>query len=100
MSTTRLLPVAVIAAGCLFASQTALAFSAGDTFIRGGFAKTDTRTDNGVLDTVSSGETGFTFGAGYLFHDNIGVELNSSEKVEHDFAAGPLSGALTACRSI
>ncbi|RDB44015.1 OmpW family protein [Halomonas sp. DQ26W] len=94
MKTFRLIPVAVIAASCAFVSQAALAYSAGDTFVRGGFAKSDTRSDNGVLDGVSSGETGFTYGAGYLFHDQIGIELNSSEKIEHDFSAGELSGSL------
>lgn len=94
MKTTRLIPVAVIAASCAFVSQAALAYSAGDTFVRGGFAKSDTRSDNGVLDSISSGETGFTFGAGYLFHDQIGIELNSSEKIEHDFSAGDLAGSV------
>ncbi|MCE9664335.1 outer membrane beta-barrel protein [Halomonas sp. M5N1S17] len=94
MNTTRLIPVAVIAASCAFVSQAALAYSAGDTFVRGGFAKSDTRSDNGVLDSISSGETGFTFGAGYLFHDQIGIELNSSEKIEHDFSAGDLAGSV------
>ncbi|AXY40980.1 MULTISPECIES: OmpW/AlkL family protein [Halomonas] len=94
MRTTRLITAAAIAASCAFASQAALAYSAGDTFVRGGFAKSDTRSDNGVLDGVSSGETGFTFGAGYLFHDNIGVELNSSEKIEHTISAGGDTGTI------
>jgi outer membrane protein len=94
MRTSRLITAAAIAASCAFASQAALAYSAGDTFVRGGFAKSDTRSDNGVADGISSGETGFTFGAGYLFHDNIGVELNSSEKIEHDFSAGDLGGTI------
>ncbi|MCE9684478.1 OmpW/AlkL family protein [Halomonas alkalisoli] len=91
MKTTRLIPVAVIAASCAFVSQAALAYSAGDTFVRGGFAKSDTRSDSGNLGDadlgISSGETGFTFGAGYLFHDQIGIELNSSEKIEHSLSA-------------
>lgn len=94
MRTTRLITAAAIAASCAFASQAALAYSAGDTFVRGGFAKSDTRSDNGVLDGISSGETGFTFGAGYLFHDNIGVELNSSEKIEHEIAGDGFAGSI------
>ncbi len=96
MRTTRLITAAAIAASCAFASQAALAYgySAGDAFVRGGFAKSDTTSDNGVMDGVSSGETGFTYGAGYLFHDKIGVELNGSEKIEHDFSAGALSGSV------
>ncbi|EWH01465.1 membrane protein [Halomonas sp. BC04] len=91
MKTIRLIPVAVIAASCAFVSQAALAYSAGDTFVRGGFAKSDTRSDNGNVGDadlgISSGETGFTFGVGYLFTDNLGVELNSSEKIEHSLSA-------------
>ncbi|WLI73130.1 OmpW/AlkL family protein [Halomonas alkalicola] len=94
MRTTRLITAAAIAASCAFASQAALAYSAGDTFVRGGFAKSDTRSDNGAADGVSSGETGFTFGAGYLFHDNIGVELNSSEKIEHEIAGDGFAGSI------
>ena len=94
MKTIRLIPVAVIAASCAFVSQAALAYSAGDTFVRGGVAKSDTRSENGVLDGVSSGETGFTFGAGYLFTDNLGVELNSSEKIEHTISAGGETGTI------
>ncbi|MFO7649561.1 MULTISPECIES: OmpW/AlkL family protein [Halomonas] len=94
MRTTRLITAAAIAASCAFASQAALAYSAGDTFVRGGFAKSDTRSDNGVLDGVSSGETGFTLGAGYLFHDKVGVELNGSEKIEHEIAGDGLAGTI------
>ncbi|MBA2780003.1 OmpW/AlkL family protein [Billgrantia kenyensis] len=94
MKPTRLIPVMALAATPLFASQAVLAYSAGDTFVRGGFAQTDTRSDNGVLDSVSSGETGFTFGAGYLFTDQFGIELNSSEKIEHTFSAGGESNTL------
>jgi outer membrane protein len=94
MKPTRLIPVMALAATPLLASQAVLAYSAGDTFVRGGFAQTDTRSDNGVLDSVSSGETGFTFGAGYLFTDQFGIELNSSEKIEHTFSAGGESNTL------
>ncbi|MCH4564873.1 MULTISPECIES: OmpW/AlkL family protein [Halomonas] len=93
MSKTKLISAVAIAAGCAFASQAALAYSAGDIFVRGGIGKSDTRSDNGVVDSISSGERGFTYGAGYLFHDKIGVELNGSEKIEHDFSAGDLSGS-------
>ena len=84
MQPIRLIPVVALAASSLFASQAVLAYSAGDAFVRGGFAKTETRSSNGAVDNISNGDTGFTFGAGYLFHDKVGVELNSSEKLEHD----------------
>lgn len=91
MSKIKWISAAVIAGSCVFATQAAMAYSAGDFFVRGGFAKSDTRSDNeeqGQELDVSSGETGFTYGAGYLFHDKIGVELNGSEKIEHDLAVG------------
>lgn len=96
MRMTRLITATAIVASCAFASQAALAYgyAAGDVFVRGGFAKSDdTRSDNGVLDDISDGETGFTGGVGYLFHDNIGVELNGSEKIDHDFSAEGTSGS-------
>lgn len=90
MKPIRLIPVVAFAASAALASQTALAYSAGDTFVRGGFAKSDVGSDNGNVQGqelgISSGETGFTFGAGYLFHDKVGVELNGSEKIEHDLS--------------
>ncbi|MGQ4880458.1 OmpW/AlkL family protein [Billgrantia sp. LNSP4103-1] len=88
MKPIRLIPVVALAAGSVFASQAALAYNAGDGFVRGGFAKSDTRSDNGIVDGISSGETGFTYGAGFLFHDKVGVELNGSEKIEHDVSLG------------
>lgn len=90
MSKTKLITAAAIAGSCLFAAQSALAYSAGDFFVRGGISKTETRSDNGNVSgddlSISSNERGFSYGAGYLFHDNIGVELSGTEKVEHDLA--------------
>lgn len=79
MGKFKLVSAMVIAASCVFTSQLALAYGAGDFFVRGGFAKTDVTTDN------ISDENGFILGAGYLFHDKLGVELFTSEKIEHDF---------------
>ncbi|MCC5882364.1 MAG: outer membrane beta-barrel protein [Halomonas sp.] len=91
MKPTRLIPVVALAAGFTFASQAALAYSAGDTFVRGGVAQSDVRSDNGQAgdaDFDLGTARGFTFGAGHLLTDNIGIELNSSEKFEHDIALG------------
>ncbi|MFB9868222.1 OmpW/AlkL family protein [Vreelandella sulfidaeris] len=88
MSKMKLMSAAVITAGFALASQAALAYNAGDVFVRGGVAQTDTGSGNGNVggDSLSVDEArGFTFGAGYLFTDKVGVELNSSEKFEHDF---------------
>lgn len=101
MKTTKLITAAAIAGSCMFAAQSALAYSAGDFFVRGGIAKTDTRSDNGNVGdadlSISSAERGFSYGLGYLFHDNIGVELSGTEKVEHDLAVNG-SGAGTVDR--
>ncbi|PKG54911.1 hypothetical protein CXF87_00025 [Halomonas sp. MES3-P3E] len=86
MSNMKLISAAVITAGFALASSAALAYNAGDVFVRGGVAQTDTGSDNGNVDgdSLSIDEArGFTFGAGYLFTDKVGVELNSSEKFEH-----------------
>ncbi|MDI5889650.1 OmpW/AlkL family protein [Halomonas rhizosphaerae] len=87
MRTTRLIPAIAIAAGCTFASQAALAYGAGDIFVRGGIAKTEPEgSDNGNLgssELTVEGERGLTYGLGYLFTDRLGVELNGSEEFEH-----------------
>ncbi|MDW7747012.1 OmpW/AlkL family protein [Halomonas sp.] len=87
MRKTRLIPAIALAAGCSFASQAALAYGAGDIFVRGGIAKTEPEgSDNGNLggsELTIEGERGFTYGFGYLFTDRLGVELNGSEEFEH-----------------
>ncbi|MGM0783534.1 MAG: OmpW/AlkL family protein [Pseudomonadota bacterium] len=91
MNQSLTLSAIAVTASLLLASQGALAYSAGDLFVRGGFAKTEVSSDNGAaagqtLDIEN--ENGFTFGAGYLFHDKVGVELNGSEPFEHDLTLG------------
>lgn len=88
MRTTRLITAAAIAASCAFASQAALAYGAGDFFVRGGIAKSHVKSDNGNLDgglgeLNVQNDRGFYYGLGYLFHDNIGIELSGQDKVEH-----------------
>ena len=93
MSNMKLISAAVITAGFALASQAALAYNAGDVFVRGGVAQTDTGSGNGNLNGDSlnvQSARGFTFGAGYLFTDKVGVELNSSEKFEHDLNTSAL----------
>nr|WP_290830162.1 OmpW family outer membrane protein [Halomonas sp.] len=92
MNNMKLISAAVMTAGFVLASQAALAYSAGDIFVRGGVAQTDTGSGNGNVGDSSlnvQSASGFTFGAGYLFADNVGVELNSSEKFEHDLNTSP-----------
>ncbi|HDZ45553.1 MAG TPA: OmpW family protein [Halomonas sp.] len=87
MSNMKLISAAVITAGFALASQAALAYNAGDVFVRGGVAQTDTGSGNGNVagDSLNvQSARGFTFGAGYLVTDKVGLELNSSEKFEHD----------------
>jgi len=98
MSNMKLISAAVITAGFALASSAALAYNAGDVFVRGGVAQTDTGSDNGNVDgeSLSIDEArGFTYGVGYLFTDKVGVELNSSEEIEHDLSiAGSEEGSI------
>ncbi|AXY40979.1 OmpW family outer membrane protein [Halomonas sp. JS92-SW72] len=83
-----LLTAALLSAGGLVASQAALAYQAGDIFVRGGIAQTDVKSNNGNLTADNlrldvSDERGLYYGVGYLFTDNLGIELSGQEKVEH-----------------
>ncbi|MFG6178242.1 OmpW family protein [Halomonas sp. THAF12] len=93
MNMTRLLTATAFAAAGLVATQSALAYQAGDFYVRGGIAKSEVKDDNGRVaggDLDVSDERGITYGLGYQFHDKLGVELNGSQDVEHDLA---LNGA-------
>ncbi|WP_081192879.1 OmpW family protein [Halomonas sp. BC1] len=92
MSKLKLMTAAVVSASAVMASQAVMAYEAGDVFVRGGVAQTDTGSGNGNVgdaDLNVQSARGFTFGAGYLFTDKIGMELNSSEKFEHDLNTRP-----------
>ena len=92
MSKFKLVSAAVLSASALIASQAALAYEAGDVFVRGGVAQTDTGSvygNVGAADLNVQSARVFTFGAGYLFTDKLGAELNSSEKFEHDLNTRP-----------
>ncbi|MBF8222218.1 MULTISPECIES: OmpW/AlkL family protein [Halomonadaceae] len=85
------LVTATLLGASLLASQTALAFEAGDFYVRGGIAQSEPRSNNGDvagerLDIAN--ERGFTYGLGYMFYGNLGVELSGSEKFEHDLTLG------------
>ncbi|MCC5903700.1 MAG: outer membrane beta-barrel protein [Halomonas sp.] len=95
MTKIKLISAAVISAAAIMVSQAALAYEAGDTFVRIGVAQTNTGSGNGNVDGSSlnvQSARGVTFGAGYLFTDNVGIELNSSEKFEHDLNTSPGGG--------
>ncbi|WP_235039574.1 OmpW/AlkL family protein [Vreelandella profundi] len=95
MSNMKLISAAVITASFALASQAALAYNAGDVFVRGGVAKTNTGSGNGNVagDSLNvQSESGFTFGAGYLLTDKVGLELNSSEKFEHELNTASAGG--------
>lgn len=93
MNHIKFVSAAVMTTGLALVSQAAMAYTAGDVFVRGGVAKTETASDDssvlgGNFDVES--ENGYTYGLGYLFHDKFGIELNSGEGFEHDLttAAG------------
>lgn len=78
-----------VAATTVLASQSALAYQAGDVYLRGSFEKADITTDN------VSDENAFYLSGGFLFHDKMGVELGIGESVEHDFGlAGNYLGTM------
>lgn len=68
-----------VAATTVFASQAAMAYQAGDTYVRGSFEKAEITTDN------VSDEKAFYLSGGYFFHDKMGVELGIGESVKHDY---------------
>lgn len=74
----RKLPLILTAAAVALASQSAMAYKAGDIYVRAAFEKADIATDN------ISDERGAYLAGGYLFHDNIGVELGVGQNVKHD----------------
>ncbi|WP_404466036.1 outer membrane beta-barrel protein [Vreelandella aquamarina] len=96
MSKMKLITAAIVSASAVMASQAVMAYEAGDVFVRGGVAQTDTGSGNGNVggeDLNVQSARGFTYGAGYLFSDKFGVELNSSEKFEHDLNTTPSGSA-------
>lgn len=74
----RKFPLILTAAAIVLASQSAMAYEAGDIYVRAGFEKADIQTDN------ISDERGAYLAGGYLFHDNFGVELGLGQRVKHD----------------
>jgi len=62
------------------AAGQAMAYQAGDVYVRGEFTKADISADE------FSRENAFGLAGGYLFHDKLGVELGIGEDVEHDYA--------------
>ncbi len=77
-----------LAATALLASSQVLAYSAGDFITRVGVAHVDPKSNNGTLndgtevDVRSDTNLGFTLG--YLFHDNVGIELLAALPFKHD----------------
>ncbi|MFG6137707.1 OmpW/AlkL family protein [Halomonas sp. B23F22_10] len=89
MKTIRLITATALTAAGLVGAQSAMAYQAGDFYVRGGIAKTEVKDDNGRVagaDLDISDERGFAYGLGYQFHDKFGVELNGTESFEHDLA--------------
>ncbi len=86
----RMIPV--IAASTLALSLVAgqaMAYQAGDVYVRGEFEKSDIDDNNNV-----SRENAFGLAGGYLFSDKLGMELGLGEDVEHDYQVGSQSGTL------
>lgn len=89
MNHFKIVSAAVMTTGLALASQAAMAYTAGDVFVRGGVAKTETASDDSNVQGANldvESENGYTYGLGYLFHDKFGVELNSGEGFEHELS--------------
>lgn len=75
----RLIPLAAAALSVsLFAGQ-AMAYQAGDFYVRGEFSKADMDADE------LSRENGFSLAGGFLFTDWLGLEFGIGEALEYDF---------------
>ena len=98
MNKATLFSAAVIATSGLMATQTAMAYQAGDIFVRGGVAQVEPTSDNGNLNGAEldvSDERGFTYGFGYLLTDKDGVErIGSVDRTPVNLLANyyPLGG--------
>lgn len=93
MKTSRLMGTAALLAITAFGAQSAFAWQAGDIYVRGGYEKSDSSSSNAADYGEKMGvndDGGFAYGLGYLFHDNIGVELNGSQTTKHEL--GNLGG--------
>lgn len=97
MTPKTLIATAALATAGIVAAQTAMAYQAGDLYVRGGIAKADVTNDNGSLDVVGdlevSDERGFAYAIGYLFSNKLGVELNGTEAFEHQLSTTALGDA-------
>ena len=70
---------ATAALSLTLAAGQAMAYQAGDVYVRGEFEKSEVNGDE------LSKENAFGLAGGYLFHDKLGVELGIGEDVEHDY---------------
>lgn len=80
MRTSSKLVAAATFSAVALTSQAAMAYQAGDLYLRAGVEKADISADE------FSEENNFHLAGGYLFHDKLGLELGIGEAVEHDFA--------------
>jgi|AntDeeMinimDraft_5_1070356.scaffolds.fasta_scaffold23846_2 outer membrane protein len=81
MRSNKLIATAALAAaGLALTSQAALAYQAGDIYVRAGIEKADISADE------LSRENNFNLAGGYLLHDKLGLEVGIGEAVDHDFA--------------
>ena len=97
MKSKTLITTAALATASIVTSHAAMAYQAGDIYVRGGIAKAEVTDDNGSLDVVGdldvSDEQGAAYGVGYLFSDKLGVELNGTEAFEHQLTTTALGEA-------
>lgn len=91
MKISRLVGTTALLVVTAFCAQSAMAYQAGDIYVRGGIEKTDPEPDNGRLNNQHinvDDDTGFAYGMGYLFSDKLGVELNGSQTQKQNLRVG------------
>lgn len=88
MTKMKLLSASIVAGSLIVASQTALAYEAGDILLRGGVAE-----NNATGDGVDvSDDSAFVGSVGYMVQDKVGVTLGGSDKFEHDLSGNGVDG--------
>lgn len=89
MKTARMLGAITLLTTTAFGAQSALAYQAGDIYVRAGFEKTDSSSSTFKVDGKKQSvddDIVFGYGAGYLFHNNFGVELNGSQTAKQELS--------------
>ncbi|MCM2972835.1 OmpW/AlkL family protein [Larsenimonas suaedae] len=79
MKLSKIISVTILAGASTVAAQSALAYGAGDIFVRGDVSKTDATATGNYED-----DTGWTGSIGYMPMDKLGVALSTSDRTKFE----------------